>query len=195
MRDNIKKILREDFEWVVNDTVPFLEIGRPLTQTNPKNKYRIYITHGTGEDNATWSDNWINVNENETDYIVRVVKMANTLQNSRDFDDGMYELINMWFNGEKWVLSDQDNQSLEKTIKDEEWDLEDDRGTIEDYIREWLDDELMDMGLREYNSYYQESAPIERFWITYFDEYGVEHQVRVNMDGGQSMRYPWGSWE
>ena len=128
--------------------------------------------------------------------MVRFVKIAGFLMN-KNYDTGFYELINLWFNGEKWVLSDYSNQSLEDVIKDEGLDLEDegDRDVIEDYVRDYLSEELTDMSLKEYNSYYSEEAPIERLWITYFDEYGVEHQVRVNTEQGKSMRYPWGNWE
>jgi hypothetical protein len=50
-----------------------------------------------------------------------------------------------------------------------------------DVVWEWLNDELMDYGLREHDSYHQEDATIEDWNVTYFDEYGVEHAVKVNL--------------
>ena len=194
--DDLVQLVRgdvnENFDWAINDTVSFLEIGPPLTQSNPKNTYRLHMTHGHGEDAATWADNWYNVSVRDIDHLIRVIKIADKLHGARSFYDAMTDLINMWFEGEKWVLSDRDNENIQKEIRDNEWDLEEDRDTIFDYIREWLDDELTDMGLRSYDSYHQDDATLERIYVTYFDEFGVEHQVKINMPTGGNYYYPWG---
>jgi hypothetical protein len=181
MKDKILKILKEDFDWAVKDTVPFLEIGEPLQHQQPKNKYRLHLTHGVGEDRGTWVPNWINFDPNtQLDELVRYIKIVSWLQNNQS--SGIWGLAGLWTdNRETWVLSDEDNRNIKKTMEEEEWDLEEDRDVIVDTIWEWLNDELTDYGIREYDSYYQDDASIEDWKVTYFDEFGVEHSVKVNL--------------
>lgn len=180
MRDNIKKILREDFEWAVNDTVPFLEIGEPLKNQAPKNMYRLHVHHGVGEDHGTWIPNWMNYDPTRNlDMLVRHIKILSWLQSN--YREGIWGLADAWLEGEEWVLSPEDNKNIRKTMEEEGWTIEDDSDYIRDYIWEWLNDELMDYGLREYDSYYQEDATVEDWKVTYFDEFGVEHAVKVNL--------------
>lgn len=180
MRDNIKKILREDFDWAVKDTVPFLEIGEPLKNQAPKNQYRLHVTHGVGEDGATWVPNWVNYDPTRNlDMLMRHIKIVSWLQSNHR--EGVWGLADAWLEGEEWVLSDEDNKNIRKTMEEEGWTIEEDGDSIRDYIWEWLNDELTDYAIREYDSYYQDDATIEDWRVTYFDEFGVEHAVKVNL--------------
>ena len=180
MRDSIKKILKEDFDWVTRDTVPFLEIGEPLKNQAPKNMYRLHVEHGVGEDHGTWIPNWMNYDPTRNlDMLVRHIKILNWLHSNHR--EGIWGLADAWLEGEEWVLSPEDNKNIRKIMEDEGLTIEDDSYYIRDTIWEWLNDELMDYGLREYDSYYQEDATVEDWRVTYFDEFGVEHAVKVNL--------------
>jgi hypothetical protein len=184
----IKESIKEDFDWVVNDTVPFLEIGEPLKIQAPKNQYRLHVTHGVGEDNGTWIPNWVNYDPTRNlDILMRHIKILNWLQ--ENYREGIWGLAELWTEGETWVLSDQDNQNMKEEIgefdketgvwiKDGE---ETDADGARDIVWEWLNDELTDYGIREHDSYHQEDATIEDWKVTYFDEFGVEHAVKVNL--------------
>lgn len=186
----IKESIKEDFDWAVNDTVPFLEVGEPLKIQAPKSQYRLHVTHGVGEDNGTWIPNWNMYDPNtptNLDMLMRHIRILNWLQ--ENYREGIWGLAELWTEGETWVLSDQDNQNMKEEIgefdseagvwiKDGE---ETDTDGARDIVWEWLNDELMDYGIREHDSYHQEDATIEDWKVTYFDEFGVEHAVKVNL--------------
>ena len=185
--------ITEDFDWAVKDTVPFLEVGEPLKIQAPKSQYRLHVTHGVGEDNGMWVPNWNMYDPNtpvNLDNLMRHIRILNWQQ--ENYREGIYGLAQLWTEGETWVLSKQDNENIKDEFGeyDEEVGMwvkegnETDEDEIQDHIREWLDDELMDYGLREYDSYHQEDATIEDWKVTYFDEFGVEHAVKVNLPQG-----------
>lgn len=174
MKNIINKILKEDWEWV-DDIGTALEIGQPISQTNPKNMFRIQMTHGHGEESSVWSDNWVNLSIDNLDQILDYLRVLNLLYD-KGVGTGLDELINQIINGNISKILKHDY-----TLNKAEWDevIEDgDEGVIEDWIREIL----RDMGLLEYNDFYGDLAEIERFWITYFDEFGIEHSVNINYD-------------
>jgi hypothetical protein len=172
--------VNEDFDWAIKDTVPFLEIGEPLKRQNPRKHYRLHVSHGVGQDNSTWVPNWGNYDPTRSlDTLVRHIKILSWLQ--ENYREGTWGLSDLWLEGEEWVLSDEDNKNIRKTMEDEGWTIEENGEDIRDYIWEWLSDELMDYGLREYDSYHEEDATIEDWRVTYFDEFGVEHAVKVNL--------------
>lgn len=75
--------------------------------------------------------------------------------------------------------------NLKKTLKEEGLSLDNpnDKGEITDILHDWLWDHLSDYGLLEYDNYDDTLVNIERWRVTYFDEFGVEHEVKVNQQG------------
>jgi hypothetical protein len=49
-----------------------------------------------------------------------------------------------------------------------------------DALDEMLKDDLYDMGILSYDSYSGDYATVESWWITYFDEYGLEFETKIN---------------
>jgi len=182
---NIHPVINENFDWVVNDTVSFLEVGEPLKIQAPKSQYKLHVSHGVGEDNGMWVPNWHMYDpatSSNLDMLMRHIKILNYQQ--ENYREGTWGLADLWIEDpikNSWVLSAGDNSNIRKTMEDEGWTLEEDGDQIRDYIWEWLQDELMDYGLREHDSYHQEDATIEDWKVTYFDEFGVEHAVKVNL--------------
>lgn len=190
----LKKVNEEGFEWAVDNTVSFLEVGEPLSVQSPKNVYRLHVTHGVGEENGTWVPNWNNYDPTtDLDLLVRHVKILNWLSNN--YKEGLGGLCELWVEGETWILSDQDNQYMKSNLgeydegtgmwilngKDDFVEEVKDIEEVKELVRELLDDELTGYGIREYNSYYHEEASIEDWAVTYFDEFGIEHSVKVNL--------------
>jgi hypothetical protein len=190
----LREDINEDFDWAVKDTVPFLEIGEPKKVQTPKKMYRINIMHGTGEDRGTWVPNWMNYDPTKhIDILIRHVKILSWLTSDRDYKN-VYDLAELYSQGgNDWILSKEDNQNIKNEFgefdeevglwvksEDEQYDSDD----IHDTVADWLNDELMDYGLRDYDSYHQEDASIEDWSVTYFDEFGVEHHVKINLPQG-----------
>jgi hypothetical protein len=181
---NIHPVINENFDWVVNDTVSFLEVGEPLKIQAPKSQYKLHVSHGVGEDNGMWVPNW---HMYDPDMLMRHIRILSWLQ--ENYREGIYGLAQLWTEGETWVLSKQDNENIKSEFGeyDEEVGMwvkeatETDEDEILYHLLEWLSDELMDYGLREHDSYHQEDATIEDWKVTYFDEFGVEHAVKVNL--------------
>jgi hypothetical protein len=184
-----QQIMGEDFDWAINDTVSFLEIGEPLSVQQPKNKYKLHVEHGVGEDNGMWVPNWNTYDPTtQLEHLVRNIKIVSYLQQG----NSIWDLATLWAEGETWVLSDEVRQNIKNEFGDynedaglwekesEEFDVDE----VRDVVWEWLNDELMDYGLREHDSYHQEDATIEDWKVTYFDEFGVEHAVKVNLPQG-----------
>ena len=193
MKKLIKQIIKEDFDWVTNDTVSFLVIGEPLTVHQPKKVYRLHMTHGTGEERGTWVPNYIDYDPRDNlDTLVRHIKILSYL--NQNYESGLIGLAMLFVNdGETWVLSNDGIKELRDTVGeydverdawvDDEGDVLDE-GDIIDVIYDWLGEELRDYGITQYDSYHQDEATIEDWGVTYFDEFGVEHMVKVNLPQG-----------
>jgi hypothetical protein len=185
--------ITEDFDWAIKDTVPFLEVGEPLKKQQPKNQYRLHVTHGVGEDHGTWIPNWMNYDPNtpaNLDTLMRHIRILDWKQ--ENYREGVWGLASLCAQGETWMLSKQDNENIKNEFGEYNknvgiWEKESeefDEDEVRDVAWEWLGDELMDYGLREHDSYYQEDATVEDWKVTYFDEFGVEHAVKVNLPQG-----------
>jgi hypothetical protein len=119
MKNNIIKILREDFDWAVNDTVPFLEIGEPLKVQAPKSQYKLHVQHGVGEDNGMWVPNWHMYDPNRPanlDMLMRHIRILSWLH--ENYRDGTWGLASLFAEGETWVLSDEDRQNIKNEFGD-----------------------------------------------------------------------------
>ncbi len=49
-----------------------------------------------------------------------------------------------------------------------------------EFLTEMLYEELRDMGILPYDSYHEDDATVERWWVSYFDEAGVEYKTKIN---------------
>jgi hypothetical protein len=168
MKNLIKKILSEDMDWIegVAGAPNGITILDPKSKTNPKNKFRVYVTHSHGEEGGTWADNWFNVKQDDTRGLIRLLCFCIVLNENNDRSD--LELTRLYIEeGETWVLDN--TQGLSDT------DLAD-----EDVVFERIREELHDWGLIEYDSYRQDDAYLERYWVTYFDENGIEHKTSLD---------------
>ena len=122
-----------------------------------------------------WADNWFNVDERDTDNVIRLIRLVDRLSKG----DTDWDLAGKYVGsegGENWIMGSS-HEEFVKEMKEHGYDWED----SEDMAVEWIRQELSDWGLLEWNSYYQEEAPLEAWRVTYFDEYGVEHKVKVNL--------------
>ena len=169
----IRKILNEsDFDWIKN--VPsFIEITEPVSVKNPKNRYRLYWTNGIGEDAGHWSDNWFMFNNDNRgiNLLTRYVKMLQNGFNASGYFS-VHKLADLYFEGRAdYVVADW----MEDELSQEDDEVEA-RGTL----IEMLYDDLRDMGILPYDSYHGGDATVERWWVTYFDENGIEFKTKIS---------------
>ena len=176
MGELIRKILREsEFDWI-KEVPSFIEITEPITQKNPKNSFRLHWTNGSGEEYATWSNNWQTFNNDNRgiEFLSRYIKI---LQNGINDSDrlSVEKLAELYLSGgHDYIVDDELGRALAKIHKDapptEEIDL----------LLEWLYEDLRDMGILMWDAYNGGESTIERWWVTYFDEAGVEYTTKIN---------------
>jgi hypothetical protein len=168
MKNIIKKILKEDFDWAI-DIPSFIEITEPVTQDNPKDVFRLHWTneHWTG-DYGVWADNWYNFN-NDSDGVDRLVRYIKIIENGLvDGEININLLVDLYLNqGYDYIATDWMKNELSKTPDEEK----------EDVFGDMLRDDLYDLDLFSWDS----SVTIERWRVTYFDEHGVEFKTKINM--------------
>lgn len=181
MKSQIRKILREsDFDWIT-DIPSFIEITAPVAQKNPKDMFRLHWTNGHGEDNGTWSDNWFSF-RNDSDGTNKLIRYVKILQNG--FNASGYfsldKLVDLYLNGgNDYIATDWMRNELSK-IPTSGFDDDTEYQVERDALGEMLKDDLYDLGILSYDSYSGDYATVERWWITYFDENGIEFETKIN---------------
>ena len=176
MEKLIIKLLKEsEFDWI-KEVPSFIEITEPIAQKNPKDSFRLLWTNGSNEEYGTWSDNWQTFkNDNRgIEFLTRYIKM---LQNGVDNDGRLSvgKLVRLYLDGRHdYIVDDELGRALAEIPEDatptEERDL----------LLEWLYEDLRDMGILEWDAYNGGESTIERWWVTYFDEAGVEYTTKIN---------------
>ena len=174
MEQIIRKILREsDFDWI-KEVPSFIEIIAPISQTNPKNKFRLSWTNGHGEDSSVWADSWYTFN-NDNQGVNDLTRYVKILQNGVDTrgNFSVYKLVELYLTGNHDYIADNEIEMELANINDDDDDKK-------DMLHDWLYEELHDMGILYRDSYSIDDATIEKFWVNYFDEVGIEYKTKIN---------------
>ena len=168
MKTIIKKILKEDFDWI-KDIPSFIEITEPVSQNNPKDKYRLYWTNGHGEDYATWADNWINFNNNSTgiDMLTKYVRILQNGINHRNNKIDIDKLVDLYLSGgHDYLVNNMGKRELSKI---------DDETEARDFLYDLIYEDLYDTSIITYDD-----STLENWKVTYFDENGIEFNTKIN---------------
>lgn len=167
MKKTILKILKEDFDWIT-DIPSFIEITEPVTQNNPKDVFRLYWTneHYTG-DYDVWENDWTTFpnDSNGIQRLTRYLKMLDVGVNRGIISTR--ELTKLYFSGNHdYIATDWMVSQLSKNGLTEEEKIE--------QLSDMLSDDLSDMG------FYRGDSTLEKWYVTYFDENGIEFNTKIN---------------
>lgn len=178
MEQIIRKILREsDFDWI-RDVPSFIEITEPITQRNPKNSFRLRWTNGVGEDAVFWVNDWIDFkNDNQgINNLTRYVKMLQNGFNASGYFS-VTKLAELYLDGNHDYIADN---KIERELANQEADEDFSYDDKLELLQEWLYEEFRDIGILVWDSSNASESPIERWWVTYFDEAGVEYNTKIS---------------
>ena len=171
MKNLIKKILKEDFDWIT-DIPSFIEITEPVSQRNPKDMFRLNWTnsHYTG-DYDVWADEWYTF-KNDSDGITKLTRYVKILKNGLnprgdDFDFNL--LSDLYFKGGHDYIVTKEMENILSDLTDYDEDEKKEK------LAEMLEEDLSDFGI------YQHNSSLQRWRVTYFDENGIEFNTKINI--------------
>lgn len=175
MKKIIRNIIKEEFDWAINDVSPFLEIGEPVTKSNPKNIYRLYLDSESGGDYSFILNDWVHFadNSNDMDTLIKCIKLCDYFSHGNEIDELVREYTKK---GETWMFNKEELIELEEEISEVEGLYEEDKEEIvRDYLQQFLENYSLSFHTSDYHINY-----VSDYKVTYFDEFGVEHKVKVN---------------
>jgi len=162
MKNLIKTILKEEgFDWV-ESVAPRLEVGEPIS--NPKNKFKFDMEFMYG-DTGGYTNKTLLISADDQDKLNHWL-LAIEL-NQKAGRDGGYEVAQKLYDKgiRPWHLDDY--QSPE--------DYGEDENEIIIGLTEMIEEEIS-----EYDGLDDGMALNVGFKVTYFDETGLEHKVKIN---------------